>query len=130
MKEKECHNYCEECGDCLDCYPHKHEPVIPVHNEPVAREFWISFVDETPIFESYISNKIPSALSEDDNFMCLKDSKCTHVIEYAAYAQLKEKLEIAIDFVKKSHHIDKCKVREGANCSCNKFIIEALEKMK
>ncbi len=43
----------------------------------------------------------------------------------AENAMMREALSEAYDFIRKSHHMDKCHNRNGINCNCGKHLLEA-----
>jgi capsular polysaccharide biosynthesis protein len=108
----------------------------PVHNEPVAREFWID--DILNIDRPYMR---AAYIHEQDSEKCIGNT--IHVIEYSAVEklkdeneQLKEKLELVAKalklYVSRSEH--SCNIEYGNNVGVERCVkcngIKALEKMK
>lgn len=58
------------------------------------REWWICDSHSNPddYFETFISRRDPQTLSDNDDYMDMKNSPVEHVIEFKAYEELKTKL--------------------------------------
>lgn len=62
-------------------------------NKP--REWWIDADDFNDYFECFVSTKDPKTLSDDDDYVYMKDRDPVHVIEKSAYNALETELKEA-----------------------------------